>query len=237
MTQYLRRVAAPAFILAAATAAAHAGTPNIAFDYATIVGQGPVIQVDRLPVTTSAGKIVYKDVTIGFTTDGNGGVQLNGAPVVLPSPKLITNHFQPGEYFAQVGNAVAYAYLTSGVDIEGGSTSWTFTIENEPSPFPAPPQAEWQTGAPAPDLAQRIANAKIVVDPDLSYGTNGEQSPGEGQNQPFAQNGLVAAKQISTSLIIWSYTGIYDYDSSTPVGDIAFTKCADRNCSNAPKSQ
>ena len=235
MIHRVRRAAAPALILAAATVTAHAGTPSIAFDYATIVGQGPVIQVDRLPVTTSAGKILYRDVTISFTTDGNGGLQLNGAPVVVPSPNLITNHFQPGEYFAQVGNAVAYAYLTSGVDPEDGSTSWSFTIENEPSPFPAPPQAEWQTGAPAPDLAQRIANAGIPIDPDLSYGTNGEQAPGEGCGQPFAQNGLVAAQQIGKQLTIWSFTRICNADQSTAAGSITFTACSDKSCSNAPQ--
>jgi hypothetical protein len=57
-----------AILAASAFAAgtARAATPAAAFDYATMVGAGNTIHVDRVPIISSGGNVIYKDVQLTF---------------------------------------------------------------------------------------------------------------------------------------------------------------------------
>jgi hypothetical protein len=229
-------VAASAF----APSSAQATTPAAAFDYATIVGSGNTIHVDRVPVIGSSGNVIYEDVQLTFrlTTDSTGNPTLsNPSTTVTASPSLTTAQFQPGTYFALFSSTVVMATLTYGPNASGGSTVWALSLKTQPGGIPAPAQSSWQTGAPAMNLQARIVKAKITLDPNYSYGLNGQPAT---YGSAFPRNGLLAAQQTGTQLTLFSFSyttpGVSGViDTVTPTGSVVFTMCADAACSNAPK--
>src|SRR5271165_6702962 len=209
---------------------ARAATPTAFFEYSGIVGEGSTISITRVPVEMSNGKIVYKDVTIEFSVEPNGTLDLvAGSPSQAPSPVLNTSHFQAGMYFTQVAASVAFGTLAGGGPGSGGSTEWTFSVVNAPSGYQGPVEASWQTLTPPVDLQGRITNDKIVLDPALSYGS-------EGQGNYWRPDSLIAAQQVANTLNIETFTNPGNgADYSSPQASVVFTRCADASCSNAPQ--
>ncbi len=123
------------------------------------------------------------------------------------------------------------ATLTYGPNASGGSTIWALSMTSQPNGIPAPAQSSWQAGAPATNLQARIAKAKITLDPNYSYGLNGQPAT---YGTAFPRNGLLAAQQVGAQLTLFSFSN-GPKDSDTPTGSVVFTMCADANCSNAPK--
>jgi hypothetical protein len=217
---------------------ARAASTNAEFNYATIVGSGDTIHVDRVPVVGPTGSVVYKDLLITYKgiIDSSGNPSLAyGSTSIVDSPELTTAQFQPGTYFSQVGSSVVMGTLSYGPDASGGSTVWAFSLVNEPNTFPAPTQSTWQTGTPAVNLLSRLATAKISVDPNYSYGLNAQRAPNG--ICAFPSNGIIAAQQIGEQLTIFSFSASNcagGGDNPTPMGSVVFTMCADSACSNAP---
>lgn len=74
-------------------------TPTLFLESAAISGAENTIRVIRVPVRTSTGKILYKDMTLPFLVDGLGNVTLDQVGLsVASSPNLITSAFKPGTY-------------------------------------------------------------------------------------------------------------------------------------------
>jgi hypothetical protein len=216
-----------AITLAAASSNA-ATTPTAYLEYSGIVALGKSITVTRLPVVDATGAVRYVDVGISFKVDNAGGLTFASKPTAVPSPNLVTSNFVAGRYYVKVASATTeFANLTSGVGA-GGATVWTLIME-KPADAAFPNQAIWQTGNPAPDVATRLATAKVPNNPNYSYGL----SP-VGNTYYFPTNGLLAAQQVNSNLNLVSYT--YNKgDVASQVGSVVFVRCADTACSNAPK--
>ena len=192
-----------------------------------IVGQGKLLTITRLPTAQANGKIAYYDTTINIVVNA-AGVPSVGSSTVTISPKLITDHFIPGRYYVKYGSEpTQFGSLTEGVG-HAGSTIWSLVMDQAAN-GQFPDQATWQTGKPAPDVAARLAAAKVMIDPNDSYGV-----VDTGPQYEFGNNSLLAAQQVASNLTIISYTyNGSDYPSQT--GSIVMILCADKACSNAPQ--
>lgn len=214
-----------------ATRTATAATPTSSLEYSAIVGEGTTISITRLPIRKSTGATIYKDVTVEFTVEADGTLTLDSL-TQDPSPALKAAKFQPGKYFVQQGAKVVIGTLAGGTPGSGGSTLWTLTLPSSPSQSVAPLQSSWQTGSPPPDLATRITNAGLTIDPAESYGTAAQGT----WNTPFYGNPLIAAEQVAGTLRIVSYSYCCNSTATnTPQGSVVLTRCVDSACSNAPK--
>lgn len=208
-----------------------AATPTAYLESAGIVGQGGALKIFRLPVANSTGKITYYDVGINLTVNNSGVPAVSTTPTVVKSATLQTNNFQPGRYFVKYGNvATQFGTLTSGVGT-GGATVWTLVMAQNPN-GDFPNQATWQTGTPAPDVQARLTAAKVVANPNFSYGLTVN---GGGTGGFHRSNGIMAAQQVNSTLTLSSYTAYGGSDSALTTGSVVFTLCADTACSNAPK--
>ena len=220
----------PIVLACAAPMAANAQTAYL--QSSGIVGEGKTLSISRLPVADANGNLTYDDVTIAFSVSATGSLSQAGKAKIVPSAVLVTNGFIAGRYYVKAGScATQFADVTYGTG-SGGSTVWNLVLETNANCGGAyPNQATWQTGAPAPDVAARLAAAKVPDNPNYSYGLT---EIGGGANGPFyVSNGLLAAEQVSNELTLISYT-TYHGDQSGQAGSIIFGLCADSTCSNAP---
>lgn len=219
--------AAVGLVTALASIPVGAGTPTAYLQYGGIVGQGSTIYLSRIPVTNAAGQTQYYDGSITFSVGSSGTLTSPPTVTLSASPSLTTSHFVAGRYFAPKSSSPYYVLgtLTSGVGA-GGATVWTWTEDTSATYNPAPYQAVWQTGSPAPDIAARLAAAKTPINPAYSYGFVAVASGGL-----FCNNGLLAAQQVANTITLLSYS--YCADSSTQLGGVVLKQCIDAKCSNA----
>ena len=104
-----------------------ADTPPLAyFQLATPSGAGDLMTIYRVPVVTSTGAIVYKDVQIQFDVSASGGLTLrSGYPIVTNSVALQSGNFIAGRY-----KLAGYYYQLSGPGAgPSGRTSWSLDAE------------------------------------------------------------------------------------------------------------
>ena len=198
-----------------------------------IVGEGKTLSITRLPVASSSGAINYYDGAVNLTFNA-AGVPVLGGHTLTRSPILVTNDFIAGRYYVKYSSdATQFGTLSYGTG-SGGSTVWTLIMDVMPDGN-FPDQAIWQTGNPQPDVATRLNNAKVQLDPDASYGltTVGEHFAYTDFNY---DNGLIEAKQIGNNLFLTSFTtGNGFSDTSLGQGSITMGLCTDEGCSNASK--
>jgi hypothetical protein len=204
--------------------------PTAYLEDASVAAVGKTISISRLPVTNSTGTVLYKDVVINLAVNASGNLTFATVPSVTISPSPTPTKFVAGRYYVSVSGTNYFGSLTSAVGA-GGSTIWTLTMDLTPEGG-YPQESVWQTGAPAPDVASRLATAKVAKNPNYSYGTSPE-ADGSG----FYNNGLLAAEQINNKLTLVSYT----YNSAGPANDqrlpyasIVLGLCNNAACTNAP---
>ncbi len=203
-------------------------------EQSAVVGVGKMISISRLPVASASGAITYWDGTINLAVSPSGVPSLTTSPLFVKSPKLATDHLKAGQYWVKVGGcATQLATVTSGVGA-GGSTVWTLLLSGPNVCAGYPNQATWQTGTPAPDVAARLTAAKVINDPDYSYGLTNIGGGGGCCGGFSGNNGLLAAEQINDQLELISYTDVYGQDQPEQTGSIVFGLCENASCSNAP---
>lgn len=137
-----RAGAALALILPPLVGAASAQTTPRAFlEQATPSGAANSVTLYRVPVVTSTGAIVYKDVQIQFNVSAAGALTLKpGFPVVTNSAVLLTGNFLPGRYKLGVNK-----FVLSGPGVAaGGRTSWS--IDDETGAGSCLKSAGWTSG-------------------------------------------------------------------------------------------
>ena len=222
----------PALLACVAPAAASAQTAYL--EQSGIAGVGKSISITRLPVPNSSGLVSYYDGLLILSVS-SAGVPKLPAQSFKPSPPLQTSTFVPGRYYVKYdANATQFGSLSQGVG-SGGSTVWSLVMEQNPD-GDFPEQATWQTVSPAPDIAARLAAAKVPSNsPEYSYGITAVGGSGYGPQAFVHNNGLMAAEQVNNTLTLVSYTNYYNQDVSTQAGSITLNLCADSACSNAPK--
>ena len=134
-------LAATALLVSAGTASA--APPDMLLQSANLSGSGNTLNVTRVPVRDSTGKVTYKDIELSFDVSNTGVVTLGpGSPVVTTSPTLNVAGFRAGIYKDSLKRHVQ----VSGPSVlAGGRTGWTLTwIDPTVS---AHFNATWATGA------------------------------------------------------------------------------------------
>jgi hypothetical protein len=214
--QLLPRTIAAALFLLAHTG--HADSPAIDLQDATITGSNDTVTVERVPIRTAAGKIVYMDITTEYVTDGSGNISVAaGYPIIQPSKTLLSSHFKAGNYVTTINGNTYHATLGGPGIGPNGTTSWTFSSSDY-----VPAAATWYV---TKDLTQNPEYERLqrndITSPAYSYGIAGAH----GTCDYWETNTLVGASQNVEMLSISSFTFCGNTDKSSP-GDTVPWKLA-----------
>lgn len=206
--------------------AATAATPTPYLQDSTIVGSGGTLTITDVPVQTSTGSLVYKDVTIQLNAAVNGNLTIApGYPVVRNAAEPILNNFAAGNYVGPLtlgGGKFLVTVTGPGVG-PGGSTLWSLTPASGAYCGTYPQSVTWYTGPIANNpLAARLKKANISSG-FYSYGIVGfSPSCGVGSYGYFLSGALVGISQAEGALTIVSFTSS-GVDSPIPLAEITFT--------------
>jgi hypothetical protein len=223
------QLAAPATLGLAVVfgSAAMAATPTPYLQDSTIVGSGGTLTATDVPVQTSTGSLVYKDVTIQLNAATNGNLTIApGYPKVVPAIAPILDHFIAGNYVAPTTLASKVLITVNGPGVgAGGTTIWSLAPSSGAVCGTYPASATWYTGPIASNpLAARLKKAGITST-FYSYGLVGI-SPTCGLNgyNYFAGGALIGVSQVEGSLTIVSFTNDNGAgDSPIPLAEITYT--------------
>lgn len=208
---------------------AGAATPTPYLQDSTIVGSGATLTITNVPVETSTGSLVYKDLTILFDASTTGHLSIAaGYPQEQPAIMPILSNFVAGNY-AGPPTFVKGQFLVTvngpGVGGTGGATAWSLTTSSGADICTYPPLATWYTGPIADNpLAARLKKVGLTST-FYSYGVVGSGSPCADAGVPgdFPTNGLIGVSQIEGSLTIVSFTTPGVVDQALPVAAITYT--------------
>ena len=197
--------------------------PNAMFQFSTLTGTGGTLTATLVPVVTSTGAIVYKNVTLQFNVDASGNLTLaTGFPQVGPSPTPIVSSFSAGHY---VGPSTIYNGTmninVSGPGITaGGATEWTLAAGTGANCNTYPGTATWYVGPLATSpLAARLSKAGITSTA-WSYGVASQGSCLQSYN--WYTDTLIGVSQVGNAITIVSFT--YDnVDQNVPRDQITYT--------------
>jgi hypothetical protein len=204
-----------------------AATPTPYLQDSTIVGSGGTLTASGVPVQTSTGSIVYKDVTIQLNAATNGNLTIApGYPVVQNAPALILNNFAAGNYVGPptLGSG-KFLVAVNGPGVgPGGATLWSLTPASGANCATYPQSVTWYTGPIADNpLAARLKKANITST-FYSYGLVGfSPSCAAGSYTYFSSGALVGLSQVGGSLTIVSFSAGNGVDSSIPLDEISYT--------------
>jgi hypothetical protein len=204
-----------------------AATPTPYLQDSTIVGSGGTLTATDVPVQTSTGSLVYKDVTIQLNADVKGNLTIApGYPKVQPAPPLILNNFAAGEYVGPPTLANGKFLVTvNGPGVgAGGVTVWSLTPASGANCATYPMSATWYTGPIASNpLAARLKKAGITSSL-YSYGLVGfSPTCAAGSYGYFVGGALIGVSQVEGSLTIVSFTSYGGADSPIPLAEITYT--------------
>ncbi len=206
-----------ALLIGASPAAWAATTPTVYLDYGNVVTAGSLLHATRVPILTSTGVVIYKDVTIQFLTNGAG--TLTFTSIQQPSLPIAPNLSQ-GIYYLP-------GFPTFGLQVTGPGPGGIWTIAAAPKYNPAcggPMTVSAYTTA-NPNYA-RLQRAGIKPDPNTLYGVIGAPTA-SGSYCPFqdsyvwTQGSLVGVQQSGSSISIESYSYDGSSDRATPFAETA----------------
>jgi hypothetical protein len=107
--------------------AALAATPTPYLQDSTIVGSSGTLTATDVPVETSTGSLIYKDVTIELSAATNGNLTIaSGDPKVVAAISPILNNFVAGSYTAPTTPASKLLVTVNGPGVgAGAATAWS----------------------------------------------------------------------------------------------------------------
>jgi hypothetical protein len=208
------------FSLEQVNSAAVAAPPYSLFEFSTLTGSGNTITATLVPVVTSTGAIVYKDVILQFNADAGGNLTLaSGFPKVGPSPTPLTSSFKAGRYVGPstiLGGKAIINVSGPGVT-NGGATEWTLSAGGGADPYTYPASATWYVGPIASSpLAARLKAAGITSTA-WYYGV--ASAPAYAN---WYKDTLIGVSQVGNALTIVSFS-TWGVDSSLPLDQITYT--------------
>jgi len=201
---------------------ARAETPAAFFNYSSLIGQNKTITATQVPIQTSTGAFIYKDVTIQINVDAAGNLTYaTTSPLATLSPMLSASTFRAGIYTdssdSRFGLQVSGPAIIPG---GGGLAQWSLT--SAPGLGCDPPQpATFYTGPLANSpLAARVKDAGItgITATQYSFGVIGTAGCG---NANWQNNGLIGLSNVGGNLIIASFTQS-GKDAATPYTKIIY---------------
>jgi hypothetical protein len=179
----------------------------------------------EVPVVTSTGSIIYKNVTTQFNVDSAGNLTLaKGFPKVVSASPPPFNSFEAGEY---VGPGTLengkFAIIVGGPTVSPGGTTWGATAATGADPNTYPFSCSWYDGPIAnnPD-APRLAKVGITSTA-LSYGICSGPCPNINNTYYWCPNTLVGVSQAGRVITFYSFSVDTDADYSSSVNTIAYT--------------
>jgi hypothetical protein len=159
-------------------------TPFALFQFSTLTGSGDTMTATDVPVVTSTGSIIYKNVTAQFNVDSAGNLTLaKGFPKVVSASPPPFNSFEAGKYAGPgtLGNG-KFAMIVGGPTVSPGGTTWGATVATGADPNTYPFSCSWYDGPIAnnPD-APRLEKVGITSTA-LSYGVCSGPCPAVNDN-------------------------------------------------------
>ena len=205
--------------------AAMAATPTPYLQNSTIVGSGGTLTATDVPVETSTGSLVYKDVTIELSAATNGNLTIaSGYPKVVAATNPILDNFVAGSYTAPATLASKLLVSVAGPGVgAGGSTAWSLAPSSGANCGTYPASATWYTGPIASNpLAARLKKVGITSS-FYSYGLVGvgPTCAVDGYSD-FVAGALIGVSQVEGTLTIVSFTNGAG-DSAIPLAEITYT--------------
>jgi hypothetical protein len=209
-------------LLGICASAALAATPAAFFNYSSVIGLNKTITATQVPIQTSTGAFIYKDVTIQINVDAAGNLTYaTTSPLATLSPMLSPSTFRAGIYTDSSDSR--YGIQVSGPAIipgGGGLAQWSLT--SAPGLACDPPQpATFYTGPLANSpLAARVKAAGItgITATQYSFGVIGTPNCG---NANWQNNGLIGLTNVGGNLVIASFTQA-GTDANTPYTQIIY---------------
>lgn len=186
----------------------------------TTATAGNTVSMTRIPVRTSTGTVLFKDIQIQFTVDNLGNTTLSaGFPKITASPAPIPSAFKAGTYKDIFGKK----YLVSGpAVIPGGRVMWRIQ-SSAPAGYVF--EASWATGAVAGHPFQSQLTRNKITSTLYAWGVVGTIN----NFSPFFLNvdEVVGAQQIGNQLVFHLYN---DPVSNAETGTAQLTLCATTAC-------
>lgn len=203
--------------IAAALVSGAAYAQSMTAEGGTTATAGNTVSMTRIPVKTSTGAILFKDIQIQFTVDNLGNTTLSaGFPKITVSPPPIPSAFKAGTYKDIIGRK----YVVSGpAIIPGGRVMWRIQ-ETAPTIF----EASWATGAVTGHPFQAQLNRNKITSTLYNWGVVGAINNFSifGLNL----NDVLGAQQIGNQLIFHLYNDFTAIETSTAT----LTLCATAAC-------
>jgi len=161
---------ATALVVSAGTASA--APPDMLLQSANVSGSGNTLNVTRVPVRDSTGKVTYKDIELSFDVSNTGVVTLGpGSPVVTTSPSLNVAAFRAGIYKDSLKRHVQ----VSGPSVlAGGRTGWTISWIDPTAGNHF--NATWATGAVTGHPNETTLKAYGITTTAYSWGVIGSNN-------------------------------------------------------------
>ncbi|WP_139559168.1 hypothetical protein [Methylotetracoccus oryzae] len=188
-------LAATALVVSAGTTSA--APPDMLMQSANLSGSGNTLNVTRVPVRDSTGKVTYKDIALSFDVSNTGVVTLGpGSPVVTTSPSLNVAGFRAGIYKDSDGRH----YQVAGPSVlAGGRTAWT-VVWIDPPTTSYSFNANWATGAVTGHPNQTtLNNAGITSSGQYSWGIVGNRDSWE---LLWTEGAIIGAAQSADALTL-----------------------------------
>jgi hypothetical protein len=104
-------------------------TPYALFQFSTLNGSGNTMSATEVPVLTSTGAVIYKNVTAQFKVDSAGNLTLTpGFPKVVNAAPPAFNAFKAGKYVGPGTDGNGMFFIIVGGPTAGpGGTYWGAT--------------------------------------------------------------------------------------------------------------
>jgi hypothetical protein len=209
-------------VLIAAFASGAVSAQSMQAEGGTTATAGNTVSMTRIPVKTSTGAVLFKDIQIQFTVDNLGNTTMSaGFPKITTSPTPIPSSFKAGNYKDTLGNK----YQVSGpAVIPGGRVMWRL---NYLPPVGSGHRLEisWATGAVVGHPFQAQLTRHKITSALYTWGIVGALT----FTNPFFLNvdEAVGVQQISNQLVFHLYN---TPTSNVETGTATLTLCATTAC-------
>jgi hypothetical protein len=212
------------------TQAQNKSAPYSLFQYATLSGSDNTITATRVPVVTSAGTAIYKNITLQFDVDSDGNVTLSsGYPQVVDAPALLVSSFAAGNYIgpSSLLNGKTPVIVNGPGASDGGATAWSLTTAPGADGCTYPSSATWYVGPIASNpVAARVQKVGITSSA-WSYGIAGGVAGPTScttASRFWRAGTLIGVTQTGNALTIASFTDGFQsgIDSSAPLDQITY---------------
>jgi hypothetical protein len=210
-------------LLGVCAGTALAGTPAAFFNYSSVIGLNKSITATQVPIQTSTGAFIYKDVTIQFNVDAAGNLTYaTTTPTATLAPTLSSANIRAGIYTDAENSGFGIQVSGPAPIGSGGEAQWSLTLATGLSC--APPQPATFYSGPSLVLADSALAARVkkagITATQYSFGEVDGTSCGDGN---WEQNALIGVTAIGSQLMVSSFTPPgATVDSTTPVETVVY---------------